>query len=214
VTDSLLATIVLSQGVCWLNTSLTFTSEDQVDLKRHLAWWKPVVEKIIEVILEAKSKETEKEKKARQRVRYLTCSYLPFSVAHFHIFRRFHTVQSFESVNMHLEELEAKPINWLPTRSGSAPSAKRSAESDAPKAAASPTKAKAAPKAKAASKASVKAAASDEEKPAASSSSGRPKRAGSKITYQDNSSDGADSDDDDEEEKKTRKPPAKRAKRD
>lgn len=56
--------LVLEQGVCWLNTSLTFTSTDQTDLKRHLAWWKPVVEKIIEVILEAKASQIDKEKSA------------------------------------------------------------------------------------------------------------------------------------------------------
>eukprot|EP01122_Echinamoeba_exundans_P014729 TRINITY_DN6726_c0_g1_i1.p1 TRINITY_DN6726_c0_g1~~TRINITY_DN6726_c0_g1_i1.p1 ORF type:complete len:359 (+),score=106.84 TRINITY_DN6726_c0_g1_i1:31-1107(+) len=218
---------LLSQGVCWLNTSLTFTSTDQTDLKRHLAWWKPVVEKIIEVILEAKAKETDKEKKAlvfvlwgghAQKlaksvkalnkhgldVRFIDANH-PAANGD-----AFHAVMSFESVNKHLEELGAKTINWLPTRSGSAPSGKRSAESDAPKAPASPAKAKPAPKAKAASKAAVK---DDEDEKPAASSSGRPRRAASNITYQEDSSDGDDGESDDEEEKKTRKPPAKRSKK-
>jgi uracil DNA glycosylase len=42
------------QGCCWLNTSLTFTSTEQTDLKRHLAFWKPIIEAIFQVMIDSK----------------------------------------------------------------------------------------------------------------------------------------------------------------
>jgi len=46
----------IAQGCCWLNTSLTFTDTDQSVLKRHLTFWKPIVDSILQTIIEAKRK--------------------------------------------------------------------------------------------------------------------------------------------------------------
>lgn len=242
--------LVLSQGVCWLNTSLTFTSTEQTELKRHLAWWKPVVEKIIDVILEAKSQESSKEKKALVFVLWGGhAQKLSKSVEKLNKYGldirfidanhpaangdAFHAVLSFESVNKHLSELGASPINWMPTRgagTGSATNGKRSASASEPKAAPaaaalatpSPAKPKAAPKRTATSKraaaAKAKAASSASESDAEEvapriATSGRPQRGAVRKVYKE-----ADSDDDadsasDSEDKKARKPAAKRAKR-
>ncbi|KAH7832209.1 Uracil-DNA glycosylase [Monocercomonoides exilis] len=42
------------QGVLWLNTSLTYTSTQE--LQTHTAFWKPIVKRIIETLFEAKAK--------------------------------------------------------------------------------------------------------------------------------------------------------------
>ncbi|MBN2695623.1 hypothetical protein JXR93_13260 [bacterium] len=41
----------IEQGVLWLNASLTFTSKDLKELDRHLTFWRPIIEKIIETLL-------------------------------------------------------------------------------------------------------------------------------------------------------------------
>lgn len=46
----------IKQGVLWLNASLTFTSVDKKDLERHLKFWKPIIEKIIEVLVNENEK--------------------------------------------------------------------------------------------------------------------------------------------------------------
>ena len=45
----------MQQGVMWLNTALTFTSKDQAELARHVAFWNPVITEIFRTILEAKA---------------------------------------------------------------------------------------------------------------------------------------------------------------
>ena len=225
---------MLAQGVCWLNTSLTFTSTDQADLKRHLTFWRPIVEKIIEVIVEAKSKAKEDEHKAvvfvfwgghaqklRKPIEAMNKKYnidirfveanhpaangdacvqkhrnkFSSEISPFFFHYSFHAVLSFESVNKHLEELGAEPIDWLPSRKG----AKRSLGEGTPKA--TPAK-------KAAAKKNNEE--KEEEKPAKKTAA-RPKRAAAAAVAKVESDD--QDDESSEEEKKARKPPAKRAKK-
>lgn len=41
----------IDQGVVWLNASLTFTSKDTKELRRHLKFWKPMIKLIIESLM-------------------------------------------------------------------------------------------------------------------------------------------------------------------
>lgn len=43
-----------SQGVMWLNQALTFSSKEIPVLKQHTAFWKPIINEIFRILIEAK----------------------------------------------------------------------------------------------------------------------------------------------------------------
>jgi len=129
------------QGVCWLNTSLTFTSTDKEDLTRHVAFWKPCIEAILRILLNAKkelvkSKQNEKAsivfvlwggyaKKLKPVINKINGASDPaleiaFVEGNHPAVETFHNIDSFALVNEHLESMGAPKINWLPKKSGDA----------------------------------------------------------------------------------------------
>lgn len=215
----------IKSGVCWLNTSLTFTSTDTTILAQHLKFWKPIVEAILTALIAAKrdlkasgnpnaglvfvlwgghavklKKMVETLNKSSGDPIDLIFIEAPHPAANGNTF---HTVKTFEAVDAALAKLGLPSIDWLP---------KGAPGSVAPVEAKKPAKKVTAPKkAAVVEKVTVVATIVETEAPAPS---GRPKRSVAKrpVVEMDFSDDESLSEYDSEEEKpKKRKAATKKA---
>lgn len=132
----------IKNGVCWLNTSLTFTSTDTNILAQHVKFWNPIIEAVIGALIDSKrdlitSKENPSAglvfvlwgghaQKLRKMVEKLNNSKSPKIDLKFiesphpaATGPAFHTVHSFESINKALESMKEKTIDWFPKSSAS-----------------------------------------------------------------------------------------------
>lgn len=218
----------IKSGVCWLNTSLTFTSTDLPILAEHLKFWKPIVEGILSALMAAKRElkasgnpnaglvfvlwgghavKLKKMVEALNKASGAPIDLIFVEAAHPAANgNAFHTIKTFEAVDAALAKLGLPPVDWLPkAASGSIVTVEAS---------------KPAKKVTAAKKATTKKVAvvavvlpeNDEDAPAATST--RPKRSVAKrsVAKMDLSDDDSFGDDDSEEEKpKKRKTATKKA---
>ena len=153
----------IQNGVCWLNTSLTFTSTDLSVLAVHLKFWKPIIEGIISALIDAKRElkatnpdvglvfvmwgghaqklqklieKINQSKSPQIKLEFVTASH-PAANGN-----TFHGTKTFASINSALESLNLPVINWLPSSTGEdVTSASSSASSSAPSATTAPKKA-------------------------------------------------------------------------
>lgn len=127
----------IKNGVCWLNTSLTFTSTDTSILAVHVAFWRPIIEGIIAALIDAKREaiksgnpkaglvfvlwggHAQKLRKVVEKInqtggkpidlRFIDAPH-PAATGN-----SFHTIKSFEAIDRALSELALPAIDWLPT---------------------------------------------------------------------------------------------------
>lgn len=126
----------IKSGVCWLNTSLTFTSTDIDVLKQHVTFWSPIVEGIVASLIDAKRqlKASGNPKaglvfvlwggyaqKLRKMVERLNNSGgTPIDLVFVEAAHpaatgdSFHTTKTFEAVDQALVKLGLSAIDWLP----------------------------------------------------------------------------------------------------
>lgn len=145
----------IKNGVCWLNTSLTFTSTDTAILAQHLQFWRPIVEGIISALIDAKRELVQTSnpnaglvfvlwgghaQKLRKMVEKLNTKKPSIDIQFIEAPHpaangtTFHTVKSFNAIDDALAKLGLPAIDWLPKGSGSASSSADSGTA-APKAA-------------------------------------------------------------------------------
>ncbi len=108
----------IENGVVWLNASLTFESKSQTDLNAHLKFWKPIIEEIINTLLE-NSKNIifvfwgSKSLKLQKYIQTLEFSNYHF-VSNCHpMLESFHNKNSFKEIDKILINLNEKKIKWL-----------------------------------------------------------------------------------------------------
>lgn len=130
-----------NNGVCWLNTSLTFTSTDLSHLKRHITFWAPIIQGILATLVN-KKKEMIKDgtntkaglvfvlwgdhaKKLKAKIEALNNASEPKIALNYvecchpsaMVKDGFTSVLSFDEVNKHLKAMELPTIKWLPKKS-------------------------------------------------------------------------------------------------
>jgi uracil DNA glycosylase len=125
---------VLTQGVLLMNAALTASSGAERTPAQHTAFWRPVVEKTAEAILQAKQRATSPEargvvfawwgahaKSLRKAVEKLQPKYPDVKVTHLDHCNpaaqgdAFCSSDHFGAINAALEALGITPIDWLPT---------------------------------------------------------------------------------------------------
>ncbi len=126
---------MLTQGVLMLNAALTASSDDSVSTARHTAFWRPVVERIVEGILQAKRALPEGEprgvvfawwgshaKTLRGVVEKLAQRYPDVPLAHVDhcnpaaMGDAFCDGDPFGALNAALATLSLPPVEWLPSQ--------------------------------------------------------------------------------------------------
>lgn len=122
---------MLSQGVLLLNAALTASSDDAISTAKHTSFWKPVVQRIVEGILEAKSHAPQAggvvfawwgnhAKALRGLVEKIAARYPNVSVRHVDhcnpaaMGDAFCDGDPFGNINAALSSLELPVIDWLP----------------------------------------------------------------------------------------------------
>lgn len=114
----------MNQGVLWLNTALTFSSTEKSSLDEHTKFWKPIIEEILKILVDAHEKDgivfvlwggnAKKLKKVINSFK-TTCK-IKFVEANHPSVETFHQVNTFELVNKSLEELGVEKIDWIPKK--------------------------------------------------------------------------------------------------
>jgi len=111
----------IENGVIWLNAALTFESKLQTDLNKHLKFWKPIIETIINTLLE----ETENiififwGSKSLRFHKYIQKTDFKnyFSITNGHpMLESFHNKNTFDEIGEVLSALNKEKINWLQKR--------------------------------------------------------------------------------------------------
>ena len=124
---------MLTQGVLLLNAALTASTDKSRSTSQHTTFWKPVVQRIIESILEAKQASKDKSQKGvvfawwgahakslRKMVEKLAPKYPGVKVRHVDhcnpaaMGDAFCKGNHFKDLNDALEDLKMKPVDWLP----------------------------------------------------------------------------------------------------
>jgi uracil DNA glycosylase len=126
---------MLTQGVLLLNAALTASSDDAMSTSQHTAFWRPVVEKLIEAIFEAKSQTKDPKHKGvvfawwgtharglRSIVEKFRKKYPSVPVQHVDHYNpaaqgdAFCKGNHFADINGSLESLGMDGIDWLPSK--------------------------------------------------------------------------------------------------
>lgn len=109
----------IDNGVLWLNTSLTFTSKDTKELKRHLKFWNPIIKKIISAILSESEKIVfvfwgSKAKELQKIINKIDtkCSYEYVENNH-PMMDTFHIKNTFDDIYNAQIKLGQTPVEWL-----------------------------------------------------------------------------------------------------
>lgn len=224
----------IKNGVCWLNTSLTFTSTDTTILAQHLKFWRPIVEAIVAALIDAKRQVVASgnphaglvfvlwgghAQKLKTMVNKINLSKVgpPIDIVFIDAPHpaangtTFHTVKTFTAIDEALAKLGLPAVDWLPKSSGGAASTStpaKIAKASAAKAAATTSASSAAEPAAPKAKKTDSAKKAGKKASTAKKAAPRKKKAESEDEESFASEDSLD--EDDEEESKKRKEPSKR----
>lgn len=108
----------IENGVIWLNASLTFESKSQSDLNKHLKFWKPIIEEIINILIKSSKSLIfvfwgSKSLKFQKYIQNLEFNNYYFINNCHPMLESFHSKNSFKEIDKVLTNLSEKKFKWL-----------------------------------------------------------------------------------------------------